>query len=61
MSTLRTEGEEVILCCGKGKCPRIGLLPEDKVLITDDDNNKIVLTKEQALLIERALLQLQQK
>jgi hypothetical protein len=56
---LQQENNEIILCCGKGKgCPRLKKVPQDKVQITDDDGNQVVLDTTQARLIAQALDQL---
>ena len=49
---------EILLCCGKGGCPRLKKLSEDKVQITDDDGNTVVMEATQAKLITQALSQL---
>ena len=49
---------EILLCCGKGGCPRLKKLPKDKVQITDDDGNTVVMEASQAKLITDALRQL---
>jgi hypothetical protein len=55
MTDLKINNGEVTLCCGrKPKCPRLRV-DEDKVLITDDDNNTVVLDTAQALLIHEAI------
>ena len=58
MNKLRQQNGEIILCCGRGKCPRIKKLNSDKVQITDDFGSTVVLEKKQALLITQALTQL---
>lgn len=52
---LRYENRRVLLCKGKGCCPSVSRINEEKVLITDDDNNKVVLTIEQARMLEEAV------
>ena len=49
---------EILLCCGKGGCPRLKEVSEDKVQITDDDGNTVIMEKTQAKLITQALDQL---
>jgi|TARA_R100000008_G_scaffold86896_1_gene82577 hypothetical protein len=58
MTNLKQVQGEVILCCGKGGCPRIKKFGSDKVKITDDFGSTVVLDKEQALLIQQAIKQL---
>jgi hypothetical protein len=55
MKELFQENNQVFLCRGKGCCPNLQKIEEDKVLITDDDGNKMVLSKEQALMIPEAI------
>ena len=58
MKQLPRENNEILLCCrGKG-CPRLKKVPQNKVRITDDDGNHIVLDTDQALLIAQAIKQL---
>jgi|TARA_R100000808_G_C2079321_1_gene103787 hypothetical protein len=49
---------EILLCCGKGGCPRLKKVSEDKVQITDDDGNTVVMETTQAKLITQAISQL---
>ena len=55
MKSLILKDQQVMLCRGKACCPKIKKVNEGKVLITDDDGNKVVLTNEQALMIPEAL------
>lgn len=55
MKELFKKDNRIFLCRGKGCCPNLKKLEEGKVLITDDEGNKIVLTKEQALMIPEAV------
>jgi hypothetical protein len=41
----------VKLCCGKRGCPVVREMDNGMVEITDDDGNKIIVKKEEALLI----------
>ena len=58
MKKLEQRNGEIILCCGRRGCPRIKKLNSDKVQITDDFGNTVVLEKKQALLITQAITQL---
>ena len=49
---------EIMLCRGKGCCPRLKRTSSGQILITDDGGNKVVLTTEQVELIPEALIQL---
>jgi len=49
------QDNKVFLCRGKGCCPNLKNLKNGQVQITDDDGNKMVLTKEQALMIPEAI------
>ena len=55
MNRLILKNEQVMLCRGKACCPKVKKISEGKVLITDDEGNKIVLTNEQALMLPEAL------
>lgn len=55
MKSLIAKNQQVMLCRGKACCPVIKKISKEKVLITDDDGNKVVLTSEQALMIPEAL------
>lgn len=55
MKELYQKDNRVFLCRGKGCCPNITNLKDGQVQITDDDGNKMVLTKEQALMIPEAI------
>mgnify|MGYP001282858233 CR=1 FL=1 len=47
--------KKIELCCGGRGCPTIEEKNKDTIIITDDDGNKIELTKEQALMIPSAI------
>jgi len=54
---LRKEGDGVLLCCGRARCPKLtkpkkGL---DTYELTDDFGGKVSLTKEQLLVIKEAV------
>ena len=59
MKDLIIQNHEILLCRGKGCCPKIKRVNEGQVLITDDEGNKVVLTNEQALMVPEALNLLQ--
>lgn len=47
----RESDNTVRLCCNKKGCPTITDLGNGNVQITDDDGNKIIVSKEEAKLI----------
>tara|TARA_Y100000310_G_C20244513_1_gene606170 strand:+ start:88 stop:288 length:201 start_codon:yes stop_codon:yes gene_type:complete len=47
--------DSVLLCCGGKKCPEVYNRDNDRIQIRDDDGFVITLSKEQALLIPKAL------
>jgi len=49
---------EILLCCGKGGCPTLKKHSENKIQITDDQGNSVVMEKTQAELIAQAIKQL---
>lgn len=51
----------VQLCCGSVNCPTVEKITDDKLVITDDDGNKIVVSAGQAKLISDAATMLQQE
>ena len=55
MKDLILKNNAILLCRGKGCCPKVTKSKEGKVLITDDDGNKVVLTEEQALMLPEAV------
>ena len=55
---LKKEGNSILLCCRRKKCPKITKHGENHVRITDDDGNNVFITREQADLIGTALKQL---
>jgi hypothetical protein len=48
---VRVSERSVKLCCNKKGCPTVTDIGEGKVEITDDYGNKIVVKKEEALLL----------
>jgi F0F1-type ATP synthase epsilon subunit len=51
----------VQLCCGKQNCPIVTELANGMVEIVDDDGNKIVVKKEEALLISDGVKTIDEK
>ena len=54
MSDLKKEGKEVVLCCGRQRCPQLRI-ENGKVVITDDNGVSIEMEKDQASLIPQAI------
>ncbi len=48
---IRISERSVKLCCNKKGCPTVTDIGDGKVEITDDNGNKIVVKKEEALLL----------
>jgi len=48
---IRISERSVKLCCNKKGCPTVEDLGNGSVRITDDDGNKIVVKKEEAVLL----------
>jgi len=57
MSNIRREGGTVLLCCGKGRCPALAKSEDKEGLysLVDDFGGKVHLTKEQLLVIQEAV------
>ncbi len=58
---IRREGESVLLCCGKGRCPAIKKSNEENAneyLLTDDYGGEVRLTRDQISVIQEALQEL---
>jgi hypothetical protein len=57
---LKKEGNSILLCCGKARCPALkkSSLKKDHYELKDDFGGKVNLTKEQLLIIKDALQQL---
>ncbi len=51
----------VQLCCGKQNCPIVTELANGMVEIIDDDGNRIVVKKEEALLISDGVKTINEK
>ena len=51
MNIVRISEHSVKLCCNKQNCPTVTDIGDGKVEITDDYGNKIVVKKEEALLL----------
>ena len=57
---MKIENNSVRLCCGGKACPVVKIDSEKNVLITDDYQNTIEITKEQAEMINEAVKMLEQ-
>lgn len=59
MNTLK-QGNSVLLCCGKGRCPELkkSKEKEDHYDLSDDFGNKVLLTKDHLKAVAEALEQL---
>ena len=57
---IRKEGNSVLLCCGKGRCPAIKKIKhkEASYSLTDDYGGEVKLTKEQLMVIQEAIEEL---
>lgn len=55
---LRPEGNKIFMCCGKANCPSVEINDEGLVEIKDDYGNSVKMKKEEAQLIEKAVLDL---
>jgi hypothetical protein len=55
---LRPEGNKVFMCCGKANCPSVEINEEGLVEIKDDFGNSVKMKKEEAALIEKAVIDL---
>lgn len=57
---IRKEGSSVLLCCGKGRCPAIKKIEHEEASysLTDDYGGEVKLTKEQLMVIQEALEEL---
>jgi hypothetical protein len=51
MNIIRLSEKSVKLCCNKRNCPIVTDIGDGKVEITDDYGNKIIVKKEEALLL----------
>lgn len=60
MSNIKREGGTVLLCCGKGRCPALAKSKDKEELysLADDFGGKVYLTKEQLLVIQEAVEEL---
>jgi hypothetical protein len=54
---IKKQGDGVLLCCGKGRCPVLkkSKSKSDHYSIKDDFGGEVSLTKEQLLVIQEAL------
>jgi len=59
MNTLK-QGNSILLCCGKGRCPKLEKSKEkkDHYDLSDDFGNKVTLTKDHLEVVAEALKQL---
>jgi len=57
---MKIENNSVKLCCGGKACPVVKIDTSDNVTITDDYENTIEITKEQAEMINEAVKMLDQ-
>ena len=59
MNTLK-QGNAVLLCCGKGRCPKIEKSKERKehYELSDDYGNKVSLNRDHLMAISEAVKQL---
>lgn len=55
---IKREGDSVLLCCGKGRCPAIKKNNNNEYTLTDDYGGKVKLTKDQLSVIQEALKEL---
>lgn len=57
MKNIKIEGNSVLLCCGKGKCPALtkDVQEEGMFSLTDDFGGKVKLNKDQLLAIQEAV------
>ena len=57
MSNIKVENKEILLCCGRGRCPAIKRNEEenDSYIITDDFGGSIKLDSKQLNAISEAL------
>lgn len=59
MNTIK-QGNAVLLCCGKGRCPKLQKSKEkkDHYDLSDDFGNTVLLTKDHLKAVSEALQQL---
>ena len=57
---LKREKDSILLCCGKARCPSVrkSKKRKDHYELSDDFGGKVMLTREQLLLIKDALSEL---
>ena len=58
---MKLNTNEVMLCCGKGRCPILRHIEGENYEIKDDDGNTIKISRTQLNLIEDALTDLKDK
>jgi len=57
---LRMNGRAVVLCGGKACCPEL-VINDDEVSIKDDHGNTVVMSTDQARLINKAIDKLEEE
>lgn len=55
---IKREGNSVLLCCGKGRCPALKKTENDMYSLKDDFGGEVKLSKEQLNVIQEALKEL---
>jgi hypothetical protein len=55
---LREEGNKIFMCCGKANCPSVSFNEEGLVQISDDYGNTVKMKKQEAELLEDAIVKL---
>jgi hypothetical protein len=57
---VKREGNSVLLCCGKGRCPALKKSEDQEEMysLTDDFGGQVLLSKEQLTVIQEALEEL---
>ena len=58
---MRMNGNAVVLCGGKACCPELTITESGKVKIKDDDGNTVMMDKEQASMINKAIKKLEKQ
>lgn len=56
MNDIRLENDNTVsLCAKKLCCPKLTKLPDGRYMLTDDEGNHVVLTREQAMLVNSGM------
>jgi len=58
---MNTQNNEIVLCCGRGKCPILRKTTANLYEIQDDDGNIVSIKKDQLELIAEAIKELDDK